>query len=190
MKNNLWKILSVVAALLFCVGAGIIGYAVSPLHPRNVTDETVIRKGTEYTVKLSGVSEYDETGFFLTAENFYYVKEDVGVFVDEDGFAYTDYTDKGDIQMNGEYCSAFVKYEDYSFCGETYKSREELEEFFETPDRIYNFDINNLSGYIQDIVSYEKQFSGKMTVRIYRKKCVITDIYIGKEKILVHNEIV
>ncbi|MBE6773436.1 MAG: hypothetical protein E7544_04335 [Ruminococcaceae bacterium] len=159
-------------------------YISSPLHPRNISYETVAKRGDEFVIRLDGISSYDEKGFTVSTENFYFPDGKVSVFVGEDGFAYTDYDKKGEVSFNGKYSSPFIYYDGYSFCGEEYKTKEELEAFFELPDPIYNFDINNLSTYIQNIIHYEKQFVGKATVKIYRGKCVITEVYIGEEKVL------
>lgn len=184
MKRHLWKFFAAVTAVLFVVAVGIIAHVVSPFNPRNVSDKSVIENGTEYMVELNGISEYDENGFLPITEKFYFSKERMNVFVGDDGFAYTDYNNESDIVFDGRYSFAYIAYDDYIFCGESYKTKEELNKFFDSPDMIYNFDINNLSGYIQDIINYEKQFTGKATLKIYREKCVITEIYIGEEKVL------
>lgn len=183
-KRRSQKLIFSVFITLFAVCLSLLVYIISPFHPGNVSDETVAKRGDEFVIRLDGISAYDENGFTLSTENFYFYNEKVGVFVDEDGFAYTDYDKKGKVSFNGRYSSPTVSYDSYSFCGEEYKTKEELENFFELPDPIYNFDINNLSGYVQDIIQYEKQFAGKATVKIYRGKCVITEIYIGEEKVL------
>lgn len=184
MKKKLFKITATVFALLLCAAAAIVLYAVSPLHPKNISDETVVQKGTEYTVKLEGVYEYDEEGFDVATDGFYLNARDSKVYKDEDGFARTSYEGEGEVLLHGDYNSGRILYDKYSFCGENYKSRQELEAFFESPDPIYNFDIDKLSYYISDIITYEKQFYGTATVRIYRGRCVFTEIYIGEEKVL------
>lgn len=187
MKKNSWKITAVISAVLFCVGVCVVWYAFSPYHPRGISDSDVADNGTEYKVKLSGIYSYEENGFTPVINNFRWFDDKVYVFVGEDGYAYTDDTEKSSVSVDGSYSSVYVDYGDYEFCGETYKNQRELEAFFETPDRIYNFDINNLSSYVQDIITYEKKFYGEATVKIYRKRCVITEIYIDGEKILVRN---
>lgn len=174
-------------SVLICLCAiclSLLVYINSPLHPRNISNETVAKRGDEFVIRLDGISSFDENGFTVSTEDFYFTNEKVGVFVSEDGFAYTDYDKKGKVNFNGRYSTPTVSYDSYSFCGEEYKTKEELENFFNLTDPIYNFDINNLSGYIQDVIQYEKQFTGKATVKIYRGKCVITEVYIGEEKAL------
>ncbi len=183
-KKKCFIAASALLLVLSCVAAGIVLFASSPLHPKNITDETVVQKGVEHTVKLSGISEYNENGFRIVADGFYYTDNKVYVYKDEEGYACTAYDKKSEAYLLGEYNSPDVLYVNYSFTGESYKNQTELEAFFETPDRIYNFDINNLSEYIQDVVNYEKKFAGKATVKIYRGRCVITGIYIGDEKVL------
>ena len=189
MKKHLWKIFAVISAVLLLVGAGVICYAISPYNPRNVTDADVVAKGTEYTVEIAGVSESDENGFMPVTTRFYFSGDVIGVAVDSDGLAYSVPEKDADICLDLRYCSAYMDYDNYNFCGETYKSILDLERFFETPDRIYNFDIDKLSEYIQDIIALKKQFSGKATMKIYRERCVITEFYIGEEKILEHRYI-
>lgn len=183
MKKRHRLILSVFI-VLSAICLSLLVYISSPLHPRNISDKTVAKKGDEFVIRIDGISSYDEKGFTVSTEDFYFTNEKVGVFVGEDGFAYTDYDKMGKVSFNGKYSSPSVFYESYSFCGEEYKTKEELEDFFNLPDPIHNFDINNLSGYIQDVIHYEKQFVGKATVKIYRGKCVITEVYIGEEKVL------
>lgn len=189
MKKNIWKVFAAICAVLFCAGICVIGYALSPYHPRNVSDEEVIRNGTEYTIKLTGISSYDEGGFLPVTKDFYFDMDDMHVFVGEDGYAYTDFVSKSSVTVDGRYSSAYMDYENYEFCGETYKNQRELEKFFESPDPIYNFDINNIGIHIQDIINYKKQFYGEATVKIYRKRCVITEFYIGEEKAFIHKDI-
>lgn len=161
----------------------------SPLHPQNISDRTVMEKGTPFTVELTGVSECDENGFIPVTNGFYLSPNKMYVHIADDGTAFTDYEKKSDTVLKGKYCSAYVDYEKYSFCGETYKTKEDLQKFFNTYDPIYNFDINKMSEYVSDVINYEKKFSGKATIQIYRGKFVITEIFIGDEKILVHNDI-
>lgn len=189
MKKHLWKFFAFLTAVLSCIALCIIIYALSPLHPRNISDKAIIKNGTEFTVKLKGVLDCDENGFTPAADRFFLGKDEISVFVGEDGFAYTDYDSKSDIGLNGRYSSFYISYDNYLFCGETYKNEQGLQKFFDSPDMIYNFDINNLPNYIQDVMTYEKKFYGKATVKIYRKKCVITELYIGEEKVLSHKDI-
>ena len=183
-KKRLLVVTTSVFAVLFCAAALLVAYILSPLHPGNIPDEVIINKGAEYTVQLSGVSEYDEKGFRVVTDGFYFTTDKVYVREDEKGFACTSYDEKSARYLLGKYNSSRLDYENYAFCGESYKGRQELEEFFKEPDRIYNFDINNLSSYIQDIISYERQFSGRATVKIYRGRLVFTEFYIGEEKVL------
>ena len=183
-KKRLTAALKVIFSALLCICSVLVLYISSPLHPKNITDETVIQKGVEYNIKLSGISEYDETGFRIVTNGFFFTSEKTFVYKDEEGFAFTSYDGEGECYLLGEYNSPFVSYENYRFCGENYKSREELEKFFEEPDRIYDFDINKLSEYIQDVLAYKKHFYGKATVKIYKGRLVITDFYIGEEKVL------
>ena len=74
-KKALTKIVTALFAVLFVIGAALIIYVNSPLYPANISDEVIIEKGTEYTVKLSGVSEYDENGFRPVTDGFYFTKE-------------------------------------------------------------------------------------------------------------------
>lgn len=183
-KKKLFKLTVVIFTFLLCVATVIVLYALSPTHPKNITDETVAEKGAEYTVKLKGISEYDDGGFRIATDGFYYTGEKAFVYKDEEGFARTTYDGKGEFYLLGEYNSDYISYDKYIFCGESYKTQEELETFFELPDRIYNFDIDKLSYYVQDIINYEKKFVGKATVKIYRGRCTVTGIYIGDEKVL------
>ena len=175
-------------ASLFCtlsfIAAAITLYALSPLHPKNITDETVVKKGTPYTVRLSGISDYSSKGFMPVTDGFYFTDSKSFVYTDENGYARTDKEDGGEVYVLGRYSSAFIDYEKYSFCGESYKNRQELEAFFKEPELIYDFDINNLGIYIQDIIQYKRHFSGMAEVKIYRGRCVITDVYVGAEKVL------
>lgn len=189
MKKHLWKIYAVISIVLLLVGVGVICYVQSPYNPRNVSDADVVRKGTEYAVKISGISDYDDTGFSLVFNGLYLNDGEVFIKVSEDGFLQSVEADEGDIRLDGKYCSPYIGYESYDFCGGSYKNQVELETFFESPDRIYNFDVNNLSGYIQDIIAYKKQFYGEATVKIYRNRFVITEVFIGEEKVLTHKDI-
>lgn len=184
-KNKLFKSLTSIFAVLFCAAVLLIAYILSPLHPGNIPDEVIINKGAEYTVQLSGVHEYDEKGFVIGTDYFFFKNGRTFVYVGEDGFAHTTYDGKGEAYIDGKYNSGDILYEKYSFCGESYKSPKELEAFFETPDPIYNFDVNKLSEYIRDILDYEKRFYGKATVKLYRGRCVFTEIFIGDELVLV-----
>jgi len=183
-KKNLFRFTVAVFMFLLCVASVIVLYAVSPTHPKNITDETVAEKGAEYTVKLKGISEYDDGGFSIAADGFYYTGDKTFVYEDEEGYARTTYDGRGEVYLLGQYNSAYVSYDKYNFCGESYKTQKELEAFFELPDPIYNFDIDNLSYYIQDIINYEKKFSGRATVKIYCGRCAVTEIYIGDDKVL------
>ena len=182
------KILFICGAVIFgilaCVAAAVCFWAGSPANVRNITDSTVIEKGAEYTVRISGVHENDAEGFRIAADNFYYSDQKVIVYEGEDGFARTSYEGSGSSYMNGKYSSSYIRYADYEFCGEKYKNQKELEAFFELPDPIYNFDVNNLSGYISEIISYKKSFNGSAKVKIYRGRCVIESVFIGGEKVL------
>lgn len=184
-RRKTGKILAGILLFLVTVCIGIVIYVVSPLNPGNVPDEKVARNGIEYTVELIGISTDEDDGFLLVTKGFYFTDGKVVVYKDDDGYARTSYTKTvPGMIMDGRYSSAKILYEDYNFCGQTYKNKEELRKFFATPDRIYDFDINKLSEYVQDILNYEKKFYGKATVKIYRGKCVITDVYIGDEKVL------
>ncbi len=183
-KKRLTVFLTVIFSVLLCVFSALVIYISSPLHPKNITDKTVLQKGEKYILKLSGISEYDEKGFSIISDNFYFISGKAFVYKNEEGFACTSYEEQDEHNFIGKYNSSFVDYGKYSFCGESYKNREELEDFFEEPDRIYNFDINQLSSYIQDVMTYEKHFSGTATARLYRGRLVITEIYIRGEKVL------
>lgn len=183
-KKTLTKIMTAVFAVLLTIGTALIVYLNSPIHPANISDEVIIEKGTEYEVKLKGISGYNETGFCLVTDGFYFSKEKLFVYTDEEGFAKTTDRDEGGAYLLGGYNSADVLYENYNFCGEQYKNRQELEAFFEAPDRIYDFDINNLSYYISDIINYKKQFTGSATLKIYKGRCVITSVSVGDAKVL------
>lgn len=184
-KKVLRKILSIVLAVLVTVCAGILIYIISPFYPGNIADKTVVEKGEEYTVRLSGISKYDEEGFNLVTDGFYFTYDEVYLYTDENGIARTTY-DKTDKKhrLYGKFNSAFIFYDEFEFCGEILCNQQELEAFFEEPDRIYNFDINKLSEYVSDVIQYEKKFSGSATVKVYRGRCVITDVTIGETKIL------
>lgn len=185
MNKKLFVFTSSLFCVLLCIAAAIVLFAASPLHPKNITDKTICEKGTEYTVRLKGISEYDEKGFSVSPDGFYLSSDKVAVYVDDEGFARTTYDGEGESYIKGRrYNSTEILYEKYSFCGESYKNRQELEAFFRLPDPIYNFDLDKLSYYIQDIINYEKQFSGKATIKIYRGRCIFTEIYIGEEKVL------
>lgn len=181
-KRRLLIFASALFCVLFLIAAAVTLYAVSPLHPENITDKAVIQKGTEYTVRLTGVSDYDEKGFVPVAEGFYLSEKRTYIYTDEKGFAHAAFEGDGQYVL-GKYSSFFVDYEKYNFCG-SYKSRQELQKFFEEPDYIYNFDINNLSQYVQDVLQFKKHLNGKATVKIYRGRFVITQVFIGDEKIM------
>lgn len=171
--------------LLLCVAAVLVLYGLSPAYPGNISDKTVAEKGAEYTIKLKGISEYDEKGFDISTDGFYFTGNNAFVHRDEEGYAFTTYDGEGEALIKGKYNSEYIAYDNYEFCGESYKNRRDMETFFEIADPIYNFDINKLPVYVSDIINYEKQFVGKAKVRIYRGRCVITEIYIGDEKVLV-----
>lgn len=184
-KKTLLKISSAVLAVLVTACAAILIYISSPLYPGSIDDETVIEKGEEYKVKLIGISEYNEEGFLIASDSFYFLGKETYLYVDENGFARTSYdkTDKK-YRLYGKFNSAFISYDEFDFCGERFKSVEELEAFFKEPDPIYNFDIDKLSEYISEIIQYERKFHGQVTIKFYRGRCVITDMYIGSEKVL------
>lgn len=187
-KKRLLTVLRAVFSVLLCCTVFLVLYISSPLHPKNISDRTVAEKGTEYTVRLSGISEYDERGFRPVAEGFYLTSEKLFVYTDEQGFARVSEEQVSECYALGKYSSFAIDYENYTFCGEKFKSREELETFFNEPDRIYNFDINKLNEYIQDIIAYEKHFNGTATVKLYKGRCVITAFYIGGERVLELNK--
>ncbi len=183
-KKTLTKTVSAIFAVLLILGGTVFIYAHSPLNPANISDKTVIEKGAEYKIKLKGVSEYDENGFRLVTEGFYFTDEKLFVCVDGDGYARTTDDGKGENYLLGKCNSADISYAKYEFCGKEYRNIQELEAFFEIPDPIYNFDINDLSYYISDIINYKKQFFGTATIRLYKGRCVITSVSIGDEKVL------
>ena len=178
------KAASGLLSVLFCIALAVVFFALSPLHPKNITDGTVAEKGTEFTVKLTGISEFDESGFRVVTDGFNFKDKKAFLCTDSEGYARTDYDGNGEVYILGKYNSTEVLYENYNFCGEEYRNRTELEEFFNITDPIYNFDINKLSEYVSDVINYEKRFYGRATVKIYRGRCVITGIYIGDEKVL------
>lgn len=183
-KKRLLAVSTSVFSVLLFTAAVIVVFALSPLHPDNFSDETVVRKGAEFTVRLKGISEYDEDGFVLLTDGFYYTTEKMFVYTDENGFARTSRDAVSEAYIAGKKNSPTVLYDNYSFCGESYRDKKELEAFFEAPDIISDFDVHKLSEYLQNAIDYEKQFFGKATVSIYRGRCVITGIYIGEEKVL------
>lgn len=183
-KNTLTKTVSAIFASLLLVGVAVLFYAHSPLNPANISDKTVIEKGAEYKIKLKGISEYDENGFRLVVDGFYFTSDRQLVYVSEDGYARTTDDGEGEAYLLGKCNSADISYGKYEFCGKEYRNRQELEAFFEIPDPIYNFDINDLSYYISDIINYKKQFFGTATLRLYKGRCVITSVSIGDEKVL------
>lgn len=176
--------MTVILALFFVVGAALLAYVNSPLYPANISDRAIIEKGREYTVKLSGISDCDENGFRPVTDGFYFTNEKLFVYTDEEGFARTGNEGEEDALVLGKFNSAVLSYEKYNFCGESFKNEQELQAFFDSPDPIYNFDINNLSYYISDIINYKKHFSGTATLMLYRGRCVITSVSIGDEKVL------
>lgn len=182
--NKRFRITSTIFCVLLFVCLCLVAYINNPLSPRNISEKIVCEKGVEYTVKLRGVSEYDEKGFTLSCDGFYFGSEKTGVYVNEEGFARTTLDENYETSFDGRYSNAYIAYDDYNLCSENYKSREDFEKFFESPDPIYGFDINKISDYIQDVINYEKKFSGKAKIKIYREKVVITEIFIGEEKIL------
>ncbi len=175
---------SALFCVLLCIASGIVLYAASPYHPKNITDETVIQKGTEYILSVNGISDYNEQGFMPVTNGFHFTSEKVFVYTDENGIARTSRDEESECFLLGKYNSAFINYESYSFCSERFKNVQELESFFNEADRIYDFDINKLSEYVQDVISYKKHFYGNATVKIYRGRLVITEIYIDGEKVL------
>lgn len=183
-KKKFFSFWSALLCVLLCIAAALVIFVLSPLHPKNIADSIVAEKGTEYTVRLVGISDYDSEGFSVVADGFYSSKKKIFVNKDEEGYARTFYDGKGETYILGEYDFTDVHYENYVFCGESYKNVDELEDFFELPDRIYNFDINKLPDYIHNVINFEKKFNGKATVRIYRGRCVITEVYIDGEKVL------
>lgn len=183
-KRTLNKVMTVILAFFFVVGADLLIYVNSPLYPANISDRAIIEKGREYTVKLSGISDCDENGFRPVTDGFYFTNEKLFVYTDEEGFARTGNEGEEDALVLGKFNSAVLSYERYNFCGESFKNKEELQAFFDSPDPIYNFDINNLSYYISDIINYKKHFSGTATLMLYRGRCVITSVSIGGERVL------
>lgn len=183
-KRTLNKAMTVILALFFVVGAALLIYVNSPLYPANISDRAIIEKGREYTVKLSGISDCDENGFRPVTDGFYFTNEKLFVYTDEEGFARTGNEGEEDALVLGKFNSAVLSYEKYNFCGESFKNEQELQAFFDSPDPIYNFDINNLSYYISDIINYKKHFSGTATLMLYRGRCVITSVSIGGERVL------
>ena len=183
-KKLMIKISTSVFALLLLIAAVVFIYGNSPLYPANISDKTIIEKGTEYTIKIKGISKYDENGFTLATNDFYFSSDKAFVVVDDDGFAkITDSQDSG-VYILGKFNSAVVNYENYVFCGQEYKTQEELEAFFDTADPIYNFDIDDLSYYISEIINYKKKFYGTATLKLYKGRCVITSVSIDDEKVL------
>lgn len=184
-KKKLFVFLSALFCVLSCIAAAIVLYALSPYHPENITDETVLQKGEEYILSVTGVSDYDEQGFTPVTAGFYFGgREKVFVYKDENGIARTSYDADSECYLLGEYNSPFIAYESYSFCGETYKNKQELKAFFDEPERIYDFDLDKISEYIQDIINYKRHFYGNVKVKIYRGRLVITEFYINGEKVL------
>ena len=184
-KKKLFTFASALFCVLLCVAVSIVLYAVSPYHPKNIADEAVIQKGAQYKVSVTGISEYNENGFKVVTDGFSFTGSDkTFVYNDEEGIARTGNDGNGECCLLGKYNCDFINYESYSFCGERYKSIKELEAFFGEPDRIYNFDINKLSEYVQSVINYEKRFNGNATVKIYKGRLVVTEFYIDGEKVL------
>ncbi len=183
-KRLMIKASTTVFVLLLLVAVAVFIYGNSPLYPANITNQTVIEKGEEYRIKIRGITECDEKGFTLATNGFSFTSDKLFVYVDEEGFART--TDAGDseVYVLGKFNSADVIYDEYIFCGQEYKTKKDLEAFFETYDPIYNFDIDKLSYYISDIINYKKQFYGTATLKIYKGRCVITSVSVGDEKVL------
>lgn len=183
-KKRLTKCIFAVWSVLLCVAAAVIAYALSPLHLQNISDKTIVEKGAEYTFKLTGVSKYDENGFYVSSNDFGFSDGKVYIVSIENGFSrVTRDGDSGDYLFS-KYNSLYVPYEKYDFSSQRFKSVAELESFFEEPEPIYDFDLDKLSYYISDIISYKRKFSGKATARVYRGRYVFTEIYIGDEKVL------
>lgn len=177
-KRRLLKTLVCVFAVLFLAVCAVSVYVVDSSNPKNI-----IARGNEYSFKLLGISEFDESGFTLVSQGLYSPSGKAQVVVGEDGLAKISSEEKGEDYVFGKFVSRDISYRDYDFCGESYKDRESFEEFLNSPDRIYGFDIDNLSQYIIDAYTYEKKFSGTAKVSVYRGRCVITEIYIGEEKV-------
>lgn len=183
-KKKYFRAIAAVLAVLVCLVALLVLFALSPVHPKNLTVSDITEKGTEYTVRLSGIYGYGEHSFELAARGFYFSDNKAYVYTDEEGYACTSYDRVSEAYVLGKYNSSEIFYEDYSFTGESYKNQTELEAFFEKRDPIYNFDINELPYYVSDVITYKKKFWGKAKVKLYRGRCVITEIYIGDEKVL------
>lgn len=184
IKSSVGRVSVALCGIFLLVVAAVLIYFFSPFNSANITDADIVSKGAEYNVKLKGISEYNTDGFTVATDGFYITTEKQLVYVDEDGYARTTDEGNGEIYLSGKFNSGVILYDKYSFCSDKYNSVQALEEFFETPDRIYNFDINNLSDYVQDIINYKKKFYGTAKVRIYRGRCVFTEIYIEGDKIL------
>lgn len=179
-KKKLTLYLTAIFLLLFCVCAFILLHGTS----FNLKDSTVIEKGTEYSVKLKGIYTSDDDGFILAGDGFYPAEEKICVFVDENGFAKTT-----DEKNTGVYLSCGnealkIYYDKAEFCSDRYKNEEEFKEFLAEADRINGFDINKIPDYLSDIINYDKKFPGKATVRLYKGKCIVTELFIGEEKII------
>lgn len=187
-KRKMTKKLAITLSVLTIICLSVIIFAVSPFNPGNVSDEKVAKFGIEYDVKLIGISKCDENGFTVATDGFYFTDEPIFVYVGEDGYAHTSYDYVTGIKVYGRYSSLDVLYNDYSFCGETYKTKEDLQKFFDSPDPIYGFEFDKLSNYIQDIINYEKKFLGKAVIKAYRGRYIITEVYIGAEKVLEINK--
>lgn len=183
-KRKLSKIITTVFLLLTFSCISIIIFAVSPYNPGNISDQTAAKFGIEYKIRLRGITAYDENSCSLATNGFYFTSEPIYVYVGEDGYACTSYEPVLGLKINGKYSSPVILYDNYTFCGQTYKNKEELNAFFAQPDPIYGFKLDQLSNYIQDIINYERQFYGEAIIKIYRGKCVITEVHIGGEKVL------
>lgn len=183
-KSLMMKISVTAFVLLVLVAGSVFIYINSPLYPANISDETVIKKGAEYKIKIRGITECDEEGFSLATDSFSFTSEKAFVVVGEDGFASTTVSEDSGVYVLGKFNSAEVLYDNYDFCGQEYKTKKELQAFFDEVDRIYNFDIDELSYYISEIINYKKKFYGTATLRIYKGKCVVTSVSVGDEKVL------
>lgn len=183
-KRFVTKVASVVFAVLSFMSVILAVPLLSPSNPRNMSARTVAENGAEYTVKLNGIYKYDEKGFTPSIVGFYFTDEKAYIYKDEEGYACITLDGKGENYVLGGYDSSYISYDEFQLCSESYKTVQELEAFFESPDPIYNFDINKLSYYISDVITYKKKFSGKATIKVYRGRCVITEVYIGDEKVL------
>lgn len=178
------KVSTTVFVVLLLVAAALFIYGNSSLHPANISDQTIVEKGDDYRIKIRGIHSYDENGFEIATNGFYFTSDKLYVYVGDDGFAYTTDEQVSNTYILGRYNSSYITYDGYVFCGEEYKTQQELKAFFDTYDPIYNFDMDKLSSYISDIINYKKQFYGTATLKIYKGRCVITSVSVGDEKVL------